>query len=137
MIDELKIEVGKRTKILLLHDLRGSLCYRDHILPMGEDGQTNDNHAFIKMKYIYIKPGAYDYIKSVSSHPRVIFSFFTFMTEENMKDVLGVISQNREPLDLPLFSKDYCSMIDDNPNLRPLQNNHWDVFRDLNKMVGS
>ena len=89
------------------------------------------------MKYIYVRPGAYDYIKRVASHPRVILSFFTFMTEENMKDILGVISEGREPIDFPLFSKAYCSMMDDFPNLKPLQNNPWDDFRDINKVAGS
>ena len=28
-------------------------------------------------------------------------------------------------------------MLDDFPNLSPLQENHWDTFRDLNKIVGT
>ena len=119
ILDKMKDEVGKRTKILIVHDMR-SICYREEFKPEGKNGELSENYKFIKMKYIYVRPGAYDYIKRVSSHPRVILSFHTFMTEENMKDVLGVIAEGREPLDFPLFSKDYCSMMDDFPNLKPL-----------------
>lgn len=55
-----------------------------------------------------------------------------------MKDILDIIEKDQEqPLDYLLFSKDYCSLLDDFPNLSPLQVNHWDTFRDLNKIIGA
>ena len=54
-----------------------------------------------------------------------------------MQDVLDLIEKDREPLDYLLFCNEYCSMLDDFPNLSPLLENHWDTFKDLNKILGA
>ena len=36
-----------------------------------------------------------------------------------------------------IFDEKYCSMMDDFPQFKPLQKKHWDVIRDMNKVVVS
>ena len=59
----LKITIGTRNKMLILHDIGGSLCYRDKKKPIGPNGETNPNFYRNKKKYVYLRPGALDYIR--------------------------------------------------------------------------
>ena len=92
-IERLKIEVGARFKILLLSGLNGSLCFRDHIFPEGPNGERNENYIYRKYRYIWVRPGANEFIKRLQSHPRVIFGFYSFMKRENVEEVVEMLKQ--------------------------------------------
>jgi hypothetical protein len=64
-LENLKSDVGARFKILLLHDIGGTLINRDKELPTGPNGETNPNFIERKHRYIYVRPGAIDYIKRI------------------------------------------------------------------------
>ena len=64
-IDRIKFDLGARYKILLLHDIGGTLCYRHQDLPEGPNGESNPNFFLRKRRYIYIRPGALEYIRRI------------------------------------------------------------------------
>ncbi len=46
ILDRMKDEVGKRTKILILHDMR-SICKREPLKLEGRNGEVNENYKVI------------------------------------------------------------------------------------------
>ena len=90
-LQRLKRDVGKRFPILLLHDIGGTLIYRDKKQPVGPNGETNEDFLMNKNRFIYVRPGASEYVKRLQSHPRVIFGFYSSMIQKNVDDVLKLI----------------------------------------------
>ena len=114
------MDVGARFKILVLHDIGGSLCFRNKNQPKKDNGETNPNFYFRKNVYIYVRPGALDYIRSVQSHPRVIFGFYSSMKASNITEVVQIMSKQEGVIPFVNFDAEYCSLIEDNPRLKPL-----------------
>ena len=124
--------------MLILCGLNENLCYRNEDLPVGPNGETNDNFVKLKNRYIFVRPGACDFIKRIQSHPRAFFGFLSFMKMINVEELVGVFTQMDPGLQPHLFKnfdKNYCSMFDDYPLYKPLQKDHWDALRDLNKVM--
>ena len=89
-LDRLKIEIGARFPILLLHDIGGTLIYRENKKPVGPNGEKTDKKFFkTKSKYVYVRPGASEYIKRLQSHPRVIFGFYSSIVMKYIEKILS------------------------------------------------
>ena len=63
VIERLVREVGEKCKVLLLHDLAGTLCWRGNNIPTGPNGETNQSYVIRKKRWIYVRPGAFEYIQ--------------------------------------------------------------------------
>ena len=57
------------------------------------------------------------------------------MKRENIEQVVQVIAGNEDFTDYEIFDSSFCTLSDENLNLKPLQHCHWDVYRDLNKVI--
>ena len=123
--------------MLLLHDIGGTLCYRANEKPEGPNGETNPDYRTQKSKVIYIRPGALDYIRRIQAHPRVFFGFYSSMAMTNAQGVVRMIAEGEDIGHFKIFDAKYCTKLDNNSRLKPLQKNHWDTFRDLGKVVNS
>ena len=53
-------------------------------------------------------------------------------------DVAEVICEGHDGVEpLVIYDRDHCSLVSKNPQLRPIQKNKWDTYRDLNKVLAS
>ena len=135
-LERLKREVGARFPILLLHDIGGTLIYRDNKKPVGPNGETNENFFRNKNKYVYVRPGASDYLKRLQSHPRVVFGFYSSIKKSNIEEILSNVQESGVDLgNYMVFDQDYCTNFSENAKLVSLAENNWDTYRDLNKVA--
>ena len=124
--------------MLVLCDVNGTLCYRDWTQPKATNGETNTNFTKRGKNYIYLRPGARDFIRRMQSHPRVQFGLYTSMKPANMQGMAEEITGDAEDIKpFHLFDENYCTSMQTNLRLRPLMENSWATYRDLNKIIAS
>ena len=59
------------------------------------------------------------------------------MNRSNIEDISQVLSENEGLLPFEIFDGECSTKMDENPRMKALQKNHWDTYRDLNKVVMS
>lgn len=138
--DNLKRQVGAKFQILVLSGLNGALCFRKNENLLPESGESiNQQYVFLKHNHIWIRPGTEEFVRRIREHPRAIFGFYSSMKAENAdmvsKAIVGLPEWEENPH--VVFAAKYHSFLDEYPNLKHLVENHWDVIRDLNKIVTS
>ena len=61
-------------------------------MPVGPDGQTNENYVVKRNRFIFVRPGACDFIKRLQAHPRCAFGFHSSMRLMNVEDIAQVFA---------------------------------------------
>ena len=94
--------------------------FRDKDEPKGPNGESNPNFYLRKQRYVYVRPGAYDYIRRIQAHPRVKFGFYSSMKASNITDIAKILGDQEGIGPFEIFDAVYSSKIDENPQLKPL-----------------
>lgn len=136
-LKRLQQQVRPLDKILILHDIAGTLLYKGERLSKA-DGQIIENHIRIsKHKHVYLRPGALDYIRILQKHPRVVFGFYSSMALQNIKNITDKICEHEGIGPFEIFDRQYCSLMKNNPKYTNLKESEYDTYRDFSKLKNS
>ena len=84
---------------MLLNDVNATLIQRDVKVSMVEKTNpdcVNSNYVTNGKKNAFIRPGAVEYIRRISNHPRVIFGFYSSMIYKNIEQYTDMMLKNEE-----------------------------------------
>lgn len=122
----------KPGSVLVLIDINGSLLTR-----CKEEIAVEPDFEIKYHKY-YFRPGFKDFLLRLANHPRCSLSFYTSIMAHNVDMILQkIFKDDLEELrgKIGFFESSFCPKFDSNKQMKPLMQDEWDTYRDLDLVL--
>jgi hypothetical protein len=138
-LKDLKAIICGKFKILVLVDLGNTIFYRANIQHSEFQKQTPWPKKWTNVKdrnkLYWLRPGYFDFVKRLQSHPRCAFGFYTSITGGNAYPIIHrILTKELYNNVVRLFDQSHCTFMSKDAELERLIEEPWDTYRDLDKV---